>query len=359
MRSPAAYLFAILVGAIIWFFFQYFKIEGTDTLRVVPKDETEINQPSGDEEKSTGLVSKLQTFFTKEESAGDGQTSQPKVAQPSPVKGLPPRTPNSIRIASFRLRDYGAATPNRAFVQQVLLRVIRQFDLVALQGLSRTGGAAAITELASQAGNYGVIVGRSSVVQHQDEQFAYVFNTNTIVADRTIGLYTLGDPDDLLRREPLVGWFRAKEAQESEAFTFSLVNVNTDQHRVRQELNVLDNVITEVRADGRNEDDVITLGSFQARDDQFFQLGEVRGLVAAIRATATNVRGTSQTENILWQDPDTDEFKHAAGVFDYREPFELNDEQAQTVSYVLPVWADFSIFEGGDRRVARHESAAR
>ena len=38
MRKPAAYLFAMLVGSIIWFFFQHFKVTGTESLRVVPQD---------------------------------------------------------------------------------------------------------------------------------------------------------------------------------------------------------------------------------------------------------------------------------------------------------------------------------
>ena len=52
MRKPAAYLFAILVGAVIWFFFQHFKIEGVQTVRVVPKAESS----GGADEFGGGIV---------------------------------------------------------------------------------------------------------------------------------------------------------------------------------------------------------------------------------------------------------------------------------------------------------------
>jgi hypothetical protein len=179
-------------------------------------------------------------------------------------------------------------------------------------------------------------------------QYAFLFDRETIVADRS-ELYTLGDPQDLLTREPLVGWFRARQAAADRAFTFSLVNTHTDERRLEQELSVLDDVLYEVRDDGRGEDDVILLGCFQADDRHLGQLGEVSDLVAAIRGTPTDVDGTTQTENIVFRATATDEFTGAAGVSDFLRAYNLSSQRAHEVSAYMPVWAEFSILEGGEQ----------
>ena len=41
MHKPAAYLFAVLVGPVIWFFFQHFDVEGIQSVHVVPKEQSD------------------------------------------------------------------------------------------------------------------------------------------------------------------------------------------------------------------------------------------------------------------------------------------------------------------------------
>ena len=135
------------------------------------------------------------------------------------------------------------------------------------------------------------MVGDTAVNATTDQLLAFIYNRDTIIADRGEGLYALGDPDDLLRRDPLIGWFRAKQAPEDQAFTFTLVNVHTEHRHALQELNVLDSVFYEVRHDWRDEDDVIMLGCFQRPETKLAGLAKLRGLVPAVRGTPTSVRG--------------------------------------------------------------------
>lgn len=375
MGKPAAYLFAILVGAIVWFFFQHFKVEGT---RIVPRTEQELNQmadkgSSSGEKPSIGLPGFLPRFngfstptSTTEVAGKDAANSgklendtvvspldQPVAVKPATLQVAPKRSGDTIRIASFHLLYFGSSVADPTTVDTVA-QVVRYFDIVALQGI-HPNGASAVVDMAQRAGSeYEAIMGRPATIRQQDEQFAYIINRNTIIADRGDGLYSLGDPDNLLRREPLIGWFRAKAASAEHAFTFSLVNVNVERLRAKQELNVLDNAMYEVRNDGRQEDDVIMLGSFQAAETDLGELGRVAGLVATIRGVPTNLNGTEQTENIVFQTPATDEFTGRTGVFNFLRAFNLNTEQASLVSDYMPVWAEFSIYEGGQKgRVAR------
>jgi len=136
------------------------------------------------------------------------------------------------------------------------------------------------------------------------------------------------------------------------------VNVNTERRHTVQELNVLDNVMHEVRQDWRDEDDVIMLGCFQRPETQLEGLGQIRGLVPAIRSVPTNLRGDAQTENLLFRSLETDEFTGRSGVFQFLRAYNLSMDQATQVSEYLPVWAEFSIYEGGQQgRVAQRDSS--
>jgi hypothetical protein len=103
----------------------------------------------------------------------------------------------------------------------------------------------------------------------------------------------------------------------------------------------------EIRNDGREEDDVILLGSFQSPHNRLGGLGRVSSLQTAIMTPATDLLGKTQTENIVFRSLATDEYTERSGVFNYRQAFNLSVNEAQEVSDYLPVWAEFSIYETG------------
>lgn len=375
MRKPAAYLFAILVGAIIWFFFQHFKVEGTNLLRVVPKSEQELNRIADAEVNgTTGEVSPavgqeqskpksgggLSDWFSLGQKKTSPTTTEtisvsPVNLQTSPKQ--PKRDPNKIRIASFHLNYFGSSADDPSVID-IVASVVQHFDIVALQGVSPQGSAA-ITQLANKAGNYDAILPKNFGTQQQDQQFAYLFNPQTIIADKGDGLYTLIDPDNLLSRDPLIGWFRARAANAEDAFTFSLVNVHTSKSRAQQELDVLDDAMGVIRHDHRNEDDVIMVGCFQAPHNQLHGLGGLRGFVPTLRKPTTDLNRTMQLHNIVFQQPETDEWTGRSGVFDYFRLNDLQTNEAVLISDYLPVWAEFSIYEGGKQgRIATRSRSA-
>ena len=60
-----------------------------------------------------------------------------------------------------------------------------------------------------------------------------------------------------------------------------------------------------------------------------------------------HTRGDKQYDNILFSRVATTEFSGRGGVFDFLRQYNLTLEQALAVSDHLPVWAEFSIYEGG------------
>lgn len=293
-------------------------------------------------------------FFT-----GFDPSKLPKVGVGGPA-GAPrdPAAPvdfaqrHGIRIGTFNIQVFGQKKLENKQVVDVLVAVARQFDVLAIQEVrsSEQDVLPRFVELINATGaryDYAISprLGRTS----SKEQYAFVFDTATIDMDRSMS-YVVGDPDDLLHREPFVGAFRVKGVPAEQAFTFSLVNIHTDPDEVPQEMNALADVWKAVRQDSRHEDDVILLGDLNADDRHFGDLGRIPDIDCVVRNTPTNTRGTAQYDNLVFDRLATVEYLGKGGVMDLMGEFKLTLDQALDVSDHLPVWAEFSPYEGGGRQ---------
>ena len=70
-------------------------------------------------------------------------------------------------------------------------------------------------------------------------------------------------------------------------------------------------------------------------------------LTAAVTAAPTTTRGTRVADNILFDRRATVEFTGRSGVYDLMRECDLSMPAALEVSEHLPVWAEFSVYEGG------------
>ncbi|MGC3972323.1 MAG: endonuclease/exonuclease/phosphatase family protein [Pirellulales bacterium] len=264
---------------------------------------------------------------------------------------VPVRPGDKLRIASWNIQVFGESKAGDAKSIEVIAQTIRQFDVVAVQEIraSSPDFLDRFMRLVNSGGlQYGYVVGPRLGRSDSKEQYAFIFDQSRVEIDRSpSGTYTVRDPDDLLHREPLVAGFRARNAPPNEAFTFSLVNIHTDPDEVDAELNALDDVFRAVRNDGRGEDDVILLGDLNTDEGHLGQLGQVPYIDCAIRGTPTNTRRDKTYDNILFDRNATTEYLGVPGVLDLVRQFNLTQDQALKVSDHLPIWAEFSVYEGG------------
>ncbi len=315
MPKTSTIMFGIAAAAAGWYFFQKYDLRGLEGVQLAPEGQSAM------------------------------QTSAPN----NPLAPPPVRSTGAIRVASFNIQVFGKSKAAKPHVMDLLARIVRGFDLVALQQIQCSDDDLLpnFVELINSADrHYDYVIGPRLGRTSNKEQYAYIFDLTTIEVDRS-QLYTVADPDDLLCREPLVGWFRVRGPPPDQAFTFSLVNVRADPEQTEQELNVLDDVYRVVREDGRREDDVIVLGDLNADDKHLGQLGQISGMTWGLSGIPTNTQGTAQNDNIVFQHQATNEFTGRAGVFDFMRQYNLSMEEALEVSDHLPVWAEFSAYEGG------------
>lgn len=304
-------LLLLLVGAGSWFFFKNYRIEGLEHLRVYRR----ATVPSG-------AISDLLPVTRQ------GQT---------------------IRIGSFNAQVLGRSKSDKLVVMEILARIVRQFDVLAIQEISAEDNnvlARLIERINSTGRRYDYVAGRALGRSNPKEQYAFFFDRESVEIDRN-QLYTVEDPDQLLYRPPLVGFFRVRGPAAEEAFTFTLVNLRMDPAVAERERALLDDVFRLVRDDGRKEDDVILLGDFQADDQQLGPIGEIPGMTVAISETPTNTDQTEQLDNLVFDSKATSEFTGRSGTLNLMRQFNLSLQEALEISDHLPVWAEFSIRENG------------
>ena len=315
MRRSAFFALILLTGG-GFLFNRVFEIEGLDQLSLKRRDPVAVDA-----------------------SSPGSQPSSPRAVE----------TGESIKIATFNIQVFGTSKMGKRDVVGRLLQIVRNFDVVAIQELRSkddTIVAQFVDALNATGLRYDYAVGPRLGRSSSKEQYIYLFNTDTIEIDRT-ALETISDPDDLLHREPYVGWFRARGPEPERAFTFRLINIHTDPDEVKTEVNALDDVYRAVQSDGRNEDDVILLGDLNANDRQLGELGEISGITWVVRGEPTNTRETKSYDNILFDARATKEYLGRYGVYDMVSELNITREEALRISDHQPVWAEFSVYEGG------------
>lgn len=278
----------------------------------------------------------------KPRAAGDGGADRP---------GVPPADSRRkwVRVATFNLGPLDKKQVSRQFVVTHLADLIRRFDVVAVQGIrARNKGVLLdLVDKVNATGRHFDFATDAGVGTEAVERYsAFLFDKATIEIDRS-KVYTVEDPQNRLQHKPLAAMFRARGAESSEAFTFVLVNVHVSADRVAAELDLLDDVLGAVRRGEPDEDDVILLGDLEADESHLGQLGQVPHIAWAVADTLSTTKGTRLADNILFDRRATGEFTGRSGVVDVMRVFNLTMQQALDVSRHMPVWAEFTVHEGG------------
>jgi len=264
----------------------------------------------------------------------------------------PPALPRTtIRIASFQLGQFDEAKLASPQVADVLVGLFSKFDLVAVQGV-RGRNQGVLVRLIEQ---INAITGRTydfitCPTQQRDalEHYsAFVFDRGTIEVDPSTVRF-IEDPLGRLRIKPLAGSFRARGPDPAEAFTFTLINVEVDADRAAVELDLLAKAYRAVHRNRPKEDDIILLGDLESDDQHLGGLNKLFGVTPLLSGMATTARGTQLLDNMLMDRRATCEFTGRVEVVDMIREFKLTLPAAVEISEHLPIWAEFSVYEGGE-----------
>ncbi|MFO0913919.1 MAG: hypothetical protein U0795_13255 [Pirellulales bacterium] len=316
MKRPVVLLMAIALGAAGWFFLQHFDVHGLDAVRIRPKESGSSPAPVWQ-----WMDRSAKTLVQPVSSSSRGR----------------------LRIAAWDLDSLAVQSGMDETIEALFARVVRQFDLLALQGLKSVprGILLRLADAASDGNQkYAVIFAPAG-----GSQLAFIINTSTVVCDPD-SVYTVVDPDQLLTQDALVGWFRAANSSKETAFTFSVVNFYVDPAHREREIGVIQQTVFSVQDDGRHEDDVILCGNLQTDPESLPALLRSPKLMSLISGVPTDVQLKTKTCNMIVDRDATVEYQGEAGTFDFLRHFNLSLEEATRLSPYVPVWADFQLIEG-------------
>jgi deoxyribonuclease-1-like protein len=283
------------------------------------------------------------------------QAEKAQAEQASPQAPAPPALPPAaggdqpIRIATFNIQVFGTSKMGKPDVMDVLAKVVRRFDVVAIQEVrakDQTVVPRFVQLINSQGARYHHVIGPRLGRTTSKEQYAFIYDTARIAVDPNT-IYTVNDAGDYMHREPMVAHFQARAPQGQMPFTFKLVNIHTDPDDTDIELDALDDAFVAVQRDGSGEDDVILLGDLNVDEYHLGQLGQLPGIAYVVTGTTTNTRRNHAYDNIVFHRGATTEYLGRWGVLDLEREYGLTREQAIAVSDHLPVWAEFSPVEMG------------
>ena len=273
-----------------------------------------------------------------EYSQGQGNQSQDTYTQPN-------QSNDTLTIASFNIQVFGKTKSSKPEVMTILAKTIKQFDVVAIQEIRDKSGTA-IELLESYVDNLGTdyeyIIGPRLGRTSSKEQYAFIYNTNTV---EPVGTgFTLDDPDDIFHREPFIGHFRSK----SGSFDFTLLTLHVDPDEAKKELNAIPEAIRTLEQEETTRRNFIILGDLNA-DCSYWNENSITSPLRSENFTwlidnnaDTNLASSDCTyDRIIITSQVTKNFTGKAGVFHFDEVFSLKEEEAKDVSDHYPVWAIF------------------
>jgi hypothetical protein len=345
----------LLVGG-GWYFLQHYEIGGLDGVTVNPRNSLEDDATYITYHDAPAITASdvlLNRSSVRESIPTENPFSRKRIAAvrgPQESSLAPQRGYASVRIVSWALDGFGPTKLANSIARTNVARVIRQFDVVAIQQLAsieRDLVPRLVESINHGDRRYDFVMGEATGPADRQEHLAFIFDTTRVLVDRR-QTYTVDDPGNKMTFDPLVAWFRAAEPPSTQAWTFSLVNVRVDLARAPNELALLPEMLASIRSDGRGEDDIVLAGLFQADDAYLLPTIAGQNFKAAIHNRPTDIFGRFQTSNLLVDAALTSEYLGRGGVFDFLRHYELNLAEAEAVTSHLPVYAEFTATEGGN-----------
>ena len=250
---------------------------------------------------------------------------------------------DAVLVASFNIQVFGESKMAKPHVVEVLARVARNFDVVAIQEVRAKSDAIVpefVKAINADGSRYHYVVGPRQGRTVSKEQYAFIYDTNRIEVDPS-SVGSVPDPGGRLHRPPMYARFRTRVVPAEMAFTFWLVDTHTDPDEVPQEVDALADVFLMMRSARPDEDDVILLGDLNAGPPQFGRIAQIPGIGWAVSGVPTNTHRTKTYDNLIFDRTATREYLGAWGVLDLQSTFGLPLNQALEVSDHNPVWAAF------------------
>jgi len=253
----------------------------------------------------------------------------------------------AIKIAAFNIQVFGKAKAGKPKVMDILAKIVRNFDITAIQEI-RDASQTTMPKFKDQINgtdgpDYDFLISERLGRTSSKEQYAYLYNTETIEVLDTGHTYPEPTGADPFHREPFIAHFKAAGG----SFNFVLIVIHADPDEATEEINALPTVVEYARGKYQGEDDFIILGDLNADCNYFDEDGQspLRGeaftwLIGNDADTTTKTTDCTY-DRIIVTEGAKEDWSGVAGVYGFDEIFGITEEQTVEVSDHYPVWGEF------------------
>ncbi|MCD4820591.1 MAG: endonuclease/exonuclease/phosphatase family protein [Methanococcoides sp.] len=268
---------------------------------------------------------------------------QPEVLEDEQVNTTP-LSHETLRIGAFNIQVFGVSKADKPEVMAVLADITRTYDIMAIQEI-RDKSQTALPELVdlvnSDGSNYEFVVSERLGRTSSKEQYAYVYNRDTIMITSEALTYPEPEGTDPFHRQPYIASFKAVNGD----YDAVLIVIHTDPDEATEEINALDEALEHAQNVYPDEQDFIILGDFNADGSYFDEdsSSDLEDYFWAIDDTHdTTTKSTDYTYDRMVL-TDTSDLYGQANVFRYDLEYQLTEEETVAVSDHYPVYAEFNV----------------
>ena len=227
----------------------------------------------------------------------------------------------------------------------VFAKTIRTYDIIAIQEIrdaSQTALPALVDLVNTDGSQYDYVVSERLGRTTSKEQYAYIFNTDTVEVINTPHTYPEPDGTDPFHRQPYIASFKALGGN----FDATFIVIHTDPDEATEEINGLGAVVEYAQGSYPDEQDFIVMGDLNA-DGAYFNENGTSSLSggeyywAIDDSVDTTTKSTDYTyDRIIITDSALGDLSGDLGVHRYDIEYGLSEDETLAVSDHYPVYAD-------------------
>jgi endonuclease/exonuclease/phosphatase family metal-dependent hydrolase len=250
---------------------------------------------------------------------------------------------DKIRIYSFNIQIFGASKMKKAKVVDVLVDIISQADVVAVQEVRSTSDDPVQQFMRLLPARYDYVLGPREGRTASKEQYWVIYNTKKL---SVVDSATYDDSDDRFQRNPLAVYFRTNDR-----FDFILIDNHIQPSDAEKEIAALPEVIRYFQRVW-NETDALVVGDFNA-DGTYYNENNLASVFpdSDYQIVITNEYNTTVAESDNTYDrfiittSSKEDFTGNFGVVYYDAIYDFPSLgiEPKEVSDHFPVWAEFYI----------------
>ena len=255
-----------------------------------------------------------------------------------------------FRVAAFNVRRFGLAKMQDKKVVEVLVNIVRQFDIILIQEVVDTSGRALqeLLEAINYIGfeedaEYAMVISPRLGRGKQKEQYAFFYRAGRV---DVVGQDMYPDPGDLYMREPFMVQFNVRSV--ASLSTITLLALHTQPTSAAKEIDCLVEVVEWAKA---TDTSILILGDLNAGGSYFTgpdlascrlrQDSQYRWLIPDhMDTTATSTLAAYDRLIVVGDELFNAVIPNTAGVLRFDEDHGLGQEELLKVSDHFPVCLD-------------------